>query len=239
MALEDKLDEMSKPQQESTQPEPPAEPKPLVLDGEGIPEPFRGKPVKTVVDELLKTSTELERLKAEASQREAQLLQELEKIKQPAHPKTEEELKREREKEFFSDPISFLEKLHSERTAPMVVQYFEDQSKLQREFAKQRIGHKEFSKYEKRIDELIKGVPPDQRARPETWDLAYTLALGEEARKMFTEKNVREGYHVEGVVSPPEAKSAKPTLSDEERAVATKFGMTEEEYSKWKETTSL
>lgn len=242
MALEDKLRQaLSTAQagsQESPPPEPPSPPnQPPVIDGEGIPEQFKGKPVKEVVDQLLSTSVELEKLKAEIAQKDALLQETLQKAAPP--PKTEEELKREREKEFFTDPISFLEKHQAERLAPIVNQYFEDQAKLQREFARQRIGEKEFRKFEKRIDELVQGVPVAQRARPETWDIAYTVALGEEVRKTMAEKAIKEGYYVETEAGAPKETEKKPTLTDEERKVAARFGMSEEDYIKWKETTSL
>lgn len=239
MALEDKIKDMLQQTQQPQQQAEPSPPKPAVIDGEDIPEAFRGKPVKEVIDQLLSTSTELEKLKSEMAQKEAALLQELEKSRQVAQPKTEEELKREREREFFTDPISFLEKHHSERLAPIVNQYLEDQAKLQREFARQRIGEREFRKFEKRIDELIQGVPLAQRARPETWDIAYTVALGEEARKSIVERAAKEGYYVEAETLAPKEKEKKPELSEEERKVAARFGMTDEEYIKWKETTSI
>jgi len=221
---------------------PPETPKSVVLDGDDIPEAFRGKPAKEVIDQILSTSTELETLKRQLAERDAYWQAELEKAKKstapPSQP-TEEEIRQAKEREFLADPIKFLEKHHAERTAPIVNQYLEDQSHIQREFAKQRIGVKEFTRLEKRIDELIKAVPLEARARPETWDVAYTVALGEEYRKKLSEESAKAGLHIEGEGTPSPEKVKKPQLSDEERNVASKFGMTEEEYLKWKETYSV
>lgn len=235
MALEDILQKTQETEQEQPKEAKESsgvgEAKELVLDGEDIPEAFRGKKAKEIVDQILMTSTELERLKAQLSEKERML----EETKRGTRQPTEEELKREREREFFSDPIGFLEKHHLERTAPIVNQYFEDQAKLQRELAKQRIGEKEFKRFEKRINELIMGVPVSERARPEAWDIAYTIALGEEARKKASEMSAREGYHVETEGS-PRREEKKVSLSEEEKRVASKFGMSEEDYIKWKES---
>jgi len=221
---QDQVQAQTSQQSQSSVEQKPAE---IVLDGEGIPEPFRGKPAKEVVDKLLETNLELEKLKAE-----------LEKVKtsKPEHQLSEEELKAQMEREFFANPIEFQNKLFQERLKPLVSQFYMTQEQVQKEFARKRL--EDFDKYEKEIDGIMKNVPAELRANPQTWDLAYNIVLGQEYRKQLKEVKAKSGMFTETGSAPKPAPS-KPTLSDEERSVAAKFGMTEEEWLEWKQAKEL
>jgi hypothetical protein len=209
----------------------PAEQKPadIILDGEGIPEPFRGKPAKEVVDKLLETNLEVEKLRTQLEQERA--------TKQQVAPAkaveqmSEEELKAQMEREFFSNPVEFQNKLFQERMKPLVSQFYQSQEQVQKEFARKRLD--DFDKYEKDVDGIMKNVPPELKANPQTWDLAYNIVLGQEYKKQLKEAKAKSGMFTE-TGSAPKSASAKPVLTEEERSVAAKFGMTEEQWAEWK-----
>jgi hypothetical protein len=229
--------------QQSTQPaqqgqqgqQAPVDQKPaeVILDGEGIPESFRGKPAKEVVDKLLETNLEVEKLRAELEKERTS------KQASPGGPvdqMSEEELKAKMEREFFSNPIEFQNKLFQERMKPLVGQFYQTQEQVQKEFARKRL--EDFDKYEKDIDGIMRNVPPELKANPQTWDLAYNIVLGQEYRKHIKETKAKSGMFTE-TGSAPKPASTKPTLTDEERSVASKFGMTEEEWLEWKSTKEI
>jgi septum formation inhibitor MinC len=78
--------------------------KPLVLDGEDIPEAFRGKSAKAMIDELLNTSLEVEKLKKLTAERDAEL------ASLRATPKSqvnEDEEKVKRERDFLKKAVNW------------------------------------------------------------------------------------------------------------------------------------
>lgn len=213
-----------------------AEGKKGILEGDDIPESFRGKSAKEVVDNLLATATELEKEKAErtriAQEAEAHRL-ELERIKGTTQP-TEEQLKAEREKKLWADPTTYLDAEVQKRLEPLTKTYFEDQAKIQRSLAKKELPN--FDKLEKRIDEYLSKVPIQMRGQRETIEGAWKLARLDDLDEREKEFNVRSGYHVEQGGAPPDkGGKAKVTLDDDEQAVAKSYGMTNEDYLKWKD----
>jgi len=219
---EQKTQQPTQPAQQGQQAPVDQKPAEIILDGEGIPEPFRGKPAKEVVDKLLETNLEMEKLKAELEKERAS------KQASPGRPveqMSEEELKAQMEREFFSNPIEFQNKLFQERMKPLVSQFYQTQEQVQKEFARKRL--EDFDKYEKDIDAVMKNVPPELKVNPQTWDLAYNIVLGQEYRKQIKETKAKSGMFTE-------TGSAPKPASDEERSVASKFGMTEEEWLEWK-----
>jgi hypothetical protein len=205
----------------------------IILDGEGIPEPFRGKPAKEVVDKLLETNLEIEKLKAEL-EKERTSKQAI--PSRPVDQMSEEERRAQMEREFFSNPIEFQNKLFQERMKPLVGQFYQTQEQVQKEFARKRL--EDFDKYEKDIDGVMKDVPPELKVNPQTWELAYNIVLGREYRKAIKEAKAKSGMFTE-TGSAPKSASSKPILTDEERSVASKFGMTEEEWIEWKEAKEI
>lgn len=207
-----------------------------VLDGADIPEAFRGKSGKEVVDSLLATATELEREKGErariAQEHEVDK-QELARIRGVGQP-TEEVLKAEREKKLWADPTSYLDAEVQKRLEPLTKTYFEDQAVVQKALARKEL--KDFDKLEKRIDEYLSKVPPQIKGQRQTIEGAWKLARLDDLDEREKEFNVRSGYHVEGGNTPPTDKGGKKViLDDDEQAVAKSYGMSNEDYLKWKD----
>ena len=203
--------------------------KPLVLDGDDIPEAFRGKPAKEFVDTLLNTSLEVEKLKKALAERES----EIQKAKTP--PKTElseEEIEAQKEKELLARPIKYLDKHLDERLKPLTQSYFETQAATTRELMSRKL--KGFDKLAPKIDEYVSKVPPEARINPQVWEGAWKLARLDDLDARETELNTKLGLHSEtGEVGRPPKSPTKVELTDEERMVARKFGLSEEDYIKY------
>ena len=205
---------------------------PVVLQGDHIPEALRGKTDKEIVELLLNTSAEAERLKGQISERDS----EIEKLKpKPSFDQlSEAEKKALKEKEFINDPLSYLDKHYNERMKPLTDEYYKGQGEIQLNMAK---GDKErypnFSTLEKDIRGVLEKMPADVRANPMSIDFAYKMAEYPVLQKMVKEGRVREGLHVEGGGSPPPEATPRKTLDDEEKVVAARFGMTAEDYIKY------
>lgn len=238
MADEIKLDAEGKPIAAPPQPTPTPPPK-GVLEGDDIPETFRGKPAKELVDSLLVTQTELERLKSETSQKEAALQAELQRFK-PQVQLTDEEREAQEEKAFFQKPSRFIKQQFDERVKPIADEYYGSQAQVQKEIF--RAKTKDFAKYEKKIDEMMAKMPAELKAKSETWGTVYKLAkiddLEEREKQLETkekELRVKSGLHVEGEGAPAGEPAPRTTLSDEEKSVAKTWGMSDEDYLKWKD----
>lgn len=220
-----------KPLETPPQP-PPQPPSPVVLQGEHIPEAFRGKTDKEVVEMLLNTSAELERTRGQISERDQQIEQL--KPKPPLEQLSEAEKRVLKEKELINDPTGWVEKHVEQRLAPLTQEYFKGQSEVQLNLAKgDKENYPSFHVLEKDIRSILEKMPLEARANPMSIKFAYDMAEVPVLRKMIKEGRVRDGLHSEGGGSPPPEPPKKVVLDDEEKAVAKRFGMTEDEYVKY------
>lgn len=208
---------------------PPEPPKQMVLDGDDIPASFKGKPAKEVIDNLLSQSVELEKMKTEL---ETSRRVQVELEKRPAVQKIElsdQEKKEAQEKAFFADPVNFLENHFKTRTAPLAEQTLRTTAQLVKDQAKSK--HKDWDKYEKDIDEIMNQAPLELRTDPSVYEFAYDSALGKAYKKILAEQDARAGMETEpGNGIPAKNSPKKEPLSDEEKRVASRFGITEDEY---------
>jgi hypothetical protein len=231
MSNEVKLDANGQPIVTPPQPTPPP-PGPVVLQGDDIPEAFRGKTAKEVVELVLNTSAEAERLKGALSQREMEI--EALRPKPQFEQLSDAEKKALKEKEFINDPLAFMDKHYDERMKPMADEYYKGQAEIQLNIIK---GDKDrypgFKDLEKDVRGLLDKMPVEVRANPMAIDWAYKMAEYPVLQKMVREGKVREGMHVEGGGSPPPEAAKKVVLDDDEKSVAKRFGMTDEEYIKY------
>jgi hypothetical protein len=207
-----------------------------VLSGEDIPEAFRGKSAKEVIDSLLTTATELEKEKTERARisQEAETHRiELERIRGAGRQPTDEEAKTEREKKLWADPTTYLDRELEKRLEPLTKTYFEDQAVVQKALARKEFPN--FDKLEKRIDEYLAKVPAQMRGQRQTIEGAWKLARLDDLDEREKEFNVRSGYHVEASGNVPVDKTkGKVSLDDDEKSVAKSYGMSDDDYAKWK-----
>jgi len=201
-------------------------------DLESIPESLRGKSPKELVELLLNTSTEAEKLKGALSARES----EIEQLKpKPSFDQlSDTEKKTLREKDFVNDPLAYLDKHYEERMRPLTEEYFRGQAEVQLTLVKSdKERYPNFNALEKEVRGYLDKMPVDVRANPQAIDWAYKMAEYPLLQKMLKEGNVRGGLYVEGGGSPPPEPQKKAILDDDEKTVAKRFGMTDEEYIKY------
>jgi hypothetical protein len=211
---------------------PPVVPQPFVLQGEHIPEALRGKTDKEVVELLLNTSAEAERLKGQISAKDVEIEQL--KPKPSLEQMSEAEKKALREKEFINDPIAFLDKHHAERMKPLTEEYYRGQAEVTLNMAKRdKERYPNFAVLEKDIKVILDKMPADIRSNPQTIDFVYKMAEYPVLQKMVKEGKVRDGMFVEGGSSPPPEVKPKVVLDDDEKTVAKRFGMTDDDYIKY------
>jgi hypothetical protein len=220
-------------------PVPPVPPAgPVVLKGDHIPESFRGKTDKEVIELLLNTSTEAERLKETLRQKEFEVEQL--RPKPAADQLSDVEKKALKEKEFISDPIGYMEKHHAERMQPLTDEYYKGQAEITLQMAKSdKEKYPEFSTLEKPIKAYLDQMPVNVRGNPMAIDWAYKMAEYPELKKKFKESQASVGMHVQGGGSPPPPNVEKKELDDEEKIVAARFGLTNEDYLKFSKKGSV
>ena len=226
--------------------EPVTPPAVTLLSGDDIPEAFRGKPAKEIIDTLLSKSTEAEKLKTDLEsarskeQEVEQLRAEVTRLKTPLPSQlSEEELEAQKESELWKRPFKVLDKHLEEKLKPLVDSIGREKEQLYSRLADNtkesaRKKFKDFNKYEKKIDEFVKTVPSEYRAQEKTWETAWRLARSEDLDDREKEILAKAGLHVEGSGGGGEPiEQTKTHLDAEQKRVASMYGMTDEEYTKW------
>jgi hypothetical protein len=136
---------------------------------------------------------------------------------------------------FDEDPVAAMNDLVTMRVGPIVQEYFGRSADTEREAARQKHG-KVFDKYADEIDDFMKDMPLDVKAKAGS----YTAAL-KYVRSQHMEEEIEEAKKQERErASQPEGASlaetekarAKP-VTREEREIMKAFDMPEDEWSKW------
>jgi len=137
--------------------------------------------------------------------------------------------------EFDDDPVAAMNKLVTMRVGPIVQEYFGRTADTEREAAKVKHG-KTFDRYEKEIDDFMKDMPLDVKAKPGSYTqaLKYVRSLHlddeiEEARKAERERAAQP----EGASLSEPDKEKKRALSRDEREVMKNFNMDEDEWERY------
>jgi len=135
---------------------------------------------------------------------------------------------------FDEDPVSAMNDLVTMRVGPIVQEYFGRTANTEREAAHAKHG-KQFEKYEDEIDEFMKDMPLDVKAKPGSYTAALKYVRSqhleeelEEARKEERERASRP----EGA-SAAEPRERKTPMTREERDVMKAFNMDEDDWHKW------
>jgi len=204
-----------------------------------IPEALRGKSQKELSDMILQTNLELEKMKTELAQTTERL--------RPAEEPTEIEKRAVKERKFISDPTTYIDEVektlkeHVEaRLRPLTEDYFSQQAESALAMARMDTKkYPDFPKYEKQVRELLDKMPINLRSNPQAIDLAVKLSRYPDLEKRYMEEVAREGLHSETGGTPPSSPSKKTELTDEQRTVAKRFGLTDEQYTEWAEKSGL
>jgi len=136
---------------------------------------------------------------------------------------------------FDEDPVAAMNDLVTMRVGPIVQEYFGRTADTERERARQAHG-KTFEKYENEIDEFMRDMPLDVKAKPGS----YTAAL-KYVRSQHLEDEIEEAKKAERErasqpegASPAESdKDRKKPLTKDEREIMKAFEMSEDDWEKW------
>jgi len=136
---------------------------------------------------------------------------------------------------FDEDPVAAMNELVTLRVGPIVQEYFGRSADTEREAARLKHG-KMFEKYADEVDDFMKDMPLDVKAKAGSYTAALKYVRSqhleeevEEARKQERERAAQP----EGA-SPAEAESKKARpMSREEREIMKAFEMDEDDWSKW------
>lgn len=129
----------------------------------------------------------------------------------------------ELQEQFWHDPITTISQLVQAHLYPVI----QKTSEVMVNSVKSK--YSDFQKYEGQINEALQAVSPEYRT-PEVIERIYKMVKGADLLNTIE----KEPPAVEPPSSQP-PKSQPPQLSDEERRLAKEFGMTEEEWVKYKE----
>ncbi len=197
----------------------PAEGKPLEtkLDGEGVPEEYRGKSVSEILEELKTTKSENASLKEVKPPEPAKPAE----TAKPAGQMSLEDL----EKLSFTNPLKASAILFQSLSEPLV----KELRGTGERFAKQEIQKKEYYKrYAKEIDEVAAKLEPGLRTNPEAWDRCYDIVVGRHIGEITEE--AKQGSTSLSSGNPPPPQKEKIMLNDEQKQIAQQLGLKEEDY---------
>lgn len=89
---------------------------------------------------------------------------------------------------------------------------------------------KDWSRFAAEVDKRMKGFTADGQMNPEFWESTYKLVKGEMADTLVAEAETRTKNPVERPTPVGDAPAKPRELSERERTIATKFGMSNEQY---------
>jgi len=196
--------------------------------------------LRTRVDQLLSENQELRgtttRALEEASASRAQvdlILNQIQRAAAQGDQSAQKAVKTLRDR-FDDDPVAAMNELVTMRVGPIVQEYFGRTADTEREAARAKFG-KQFDKYADEIDEFMKDMPLDVKAKPGSYGAALKYVRSqhleeelEDARKEERERASRP----EGA-SAAEPRERKTPMSREERDVMKAFNMDEDDWHKW------
>ena len=193
--------------------EPPKPPSVLEskLDGEGIPEEYRGKSVSDILEELKTAKAQpvqptAPTRPAEGAKPAAMTLEELEKLS-------------------YTQPLKASAILFQTLSEPLV----KELRGTGERFAKQEIAKKDhYKRFEKEIEGVAAQLDPSLRTNPEAWEKCYDMVVGRHVKELVGE--VAQGTTTISGGNPPPPQSEKVVLNDEQKRIADQLGLKEEDY---------
>jgi len=220
----------------------------VMLDGDDIPEPFRGKDMKAALHEVAGQMTELETLRAKSQEQERQIAELGKKVNAPAPnteiPKDPKERAKELAEKLEEDPAGTIQALMDERLNPLVTEQIGINVENRLEGMKRdTTKYPDFEKYEMEIKEKVKLLPLDQRSNPEVLKVVYDLVRVKDLDELKRKVDSGEYQPPPEPTAPSGQLPPSPTaprkrqvagLSDEEKKQMKLWGFKDEaEYRQW------
>ena len=136
---------------------------------------------------------------------------------------------------FDEDPVAAMNDLVTMRVGPIVQEYFGRSADNEREAARLKHG-KQFEKYSDEVDDFMKDMPLDVKAKPGSYTAALKYVRSQHLEEEVEEarKQERERASQPEGASPAEVDGRKSRpVSREEREIMKAFDMDEDGWSKW------
>jgi hypothetical protein len=156
---------------------------------------------------------------------------------QPAVP--QEDMRAKLDKMWEDDPRQAFQ------TEMMIAFQWRDwvDTNVEYQFDATRSKYVDFKDYEPSVRKYIRALPMEERAKPNIAEAAYYMVRGQKvddiikSREQMLLEKIRKGESIQGFTAgtygtPPPASG--PTVTEQEKAVASAMGMTVEDYLKWK-----
>jgi len=153
--------------------------------------------------------------------------------------------------QFDKDPLNFMDRHFQARTAPLVQQSLELTAQQNREIARLNLSNQKlwddpdaptvWSKYGTEIDEFMNKFPPDVRSKADAYEAAVRWVrsnhVDDEIKERMAKQKERENVTFAEGASGGAGGGKKKTvvLSDAEKTVARKLGITEEDYIQYRD----
>lgn len=136
---------------------------------------------------------------------------------------------------FDDDPVAAMNDLVTMRVGPIVQEYFGRTADTEREAARLKHG-KQFDKYEGEIDEFMKDMPLDVKAKPGSYTAALKYVRSQHLDEEIEEakKAERERASQPEGASPAESeKEHRKPMTRDEREVMKAFDMSEDDWNRY------
>ena len=144
--------------------------------------------------------------------------------------------------EFMEDPQGSVRKLANEMLAPVTLHTLNVAADMAYNMARQRLSH--FQTFETEIKEIWNKYTPAQKGKPdELIENIYNLVRGRHLDEIMTDTNKKEGKYnlvqsggtsVIGKPGGEQKGNLEDSLTDREKEVAAKFGLTPKEWAEQK-----
>jgi hypothetical protein len=136
---------------------------------------------------------------------------------------------------FDEDPVTAMNELVTMRVGPILQEYFGRSAETEREAARSKHGA-QFEKYEREIDDFMRDMPLDVKAKSGSYSAALKYVRSqhldeeiEDAKKSERERTSRP----EGASSAEPDKERPKAMTREEREVMKAFDMGEDDWDRW------
>jgi hypothetical protein len=136
---------------------------------------------------------------------------------------------------FDEDPVAAMNDLVTMRVGPIVQEYFGRSADTEREAARQKHGEV-FDKYADEIDDFMKDMPLDVKAKAGSYTAALKYVRSQHLEEEIEDAKRKERERAsqpEGASSAEVDKGKSKPITREEREIMKAFEMSEDDWTKW------
>jgi hypothetical protein len=184
----------------------------------------------------LRQTTQASLSEASAARGQVQLI--LDQIQRAAASGDQGAVKAEKSirEKFDDDPMAAVNELFTMRMGPVIQEYFGRQADAERAAAFSK-NTKQFEKYGREVDEFMKDMPLDVKAKPGSYEAALKYVrsqhLEEEVEQARKEERERASLAEGASAAEPDKKERRALTREEREVMKEGFDMSEEEWARW------